>query len=179
MRGLILVAEVLLAALAALAMPATATACSPPFNPTIEALGPAQIVLVGTIGEPVAGGRLFHVERTFNAPSTTPIVVAFKEGEPVGDCSYPVHPGERLVIAPFRQPDGSLYADLGTLQAPPDSPDGLRYLSEAEALFGPGLVPGDVEPEPDGTANLLVVALAIGALVAVTLVVVVRRARTG
>ena len=66
---------------------------SPPFNPTIEALGPSQH----------RGGRhdrrarqrrpLFHVERSFNGPSTTPIVIAFKEGEPVGDCSYLVHAG--------------------------------------------------------------------------------------
>jgi hypothetical protein len=162
-----------------LATPAGAAACSPPFNPTIEALGPSQVVVVGTIGERVNGGRLFHVERAFNGPSTTPIVIAFKEGEPVGDCSYPVHLGERLIIAPFMEDGGRLSADLGTLQAPPDSPDGLRYLSEAEALFGPGMVPGESEPREDGVSNLVVVALGIGALVAVTFLVIVRRARTG
>ena len=176
MRPLILVA---VAILAALAMPATAAACSPPFNSTIEELGPAQVVVVGTIGEPVAGGRLFHVERAFNGPSTTPIVIAFKEGEPVGDCSYPVHAGERLIIAPFMEESGRLSADLGTLQAGPDTPDGLRYLNEAEALFGPGIVPGVAEPEQDDMSSLAVVALAIGALVAVTFFVIVRRARTG
>jgi hypothetical protein len=175
-RPLILVA---IAILATLAMPATAAACSPPFNPTIAELGPAQVVVVGTIGELVAGGRLFHVERAFNGPSTTPIVIAFKEGEPVGDCSYPVHAGERLIIAPFMEENGRLSADLGTLQAGPETPDGLRYLNEAEALFGPGIVPGETEPEQDGMSNLVVVALAIGALVAVTFFVVVRRARTG
>lgn len=172
-----------------LATPSPAAACSPPFNPTIEALGPGQLVVVGTIGERVDGGRLFHVERTFNGPAATPIVIAFKEGEPVGDCSYPVHAGERLIIAPFMEDDGRLSADLGTLQAPPDSPDGTRYLNEAEALFGPGIVPGEAEPgeaepgeaEPgdDGMSNLVVIALGIGALVAVTYLVVVRRARTG
>ena len=167
------------ALLVTLATASPAIACSPPFNPTIEALGPSQIVVVGTIGEPVAGGRLFHVERAFNGPSTTPIVIAFKEGEPVGDCSYPVHAGERLIIAPFMEDGGRLSADLGTLQARPDTPDGLRYLNEAEALFGPGMVPGESEPPQDGVSNLVVVALAIGALVAVTLLVVVRRSRTG
>ena len=176
MRRLILVA---VAMGLAFAMPATAAACSPPFNPTIEALGPSQVVVVGTIGEPVAGGRLFHVERAFNGPTTTPIVIAFKEGEPVGDCSYPVHAGERLIIAPFMEENGRLSADLGTLQARPDTADGLRYLNEAEALFGPGIVPGDAEPGQDGMSNLIVVALAIGALVAITFLVVVRRARTG
>jgi hypothetical protein len=162
-----------------LATASPSMACSPPFNPTIEALGPSQVVVVGTIGERVNGGRLFHVERSFNGPSTTPIVIAFKEGEPVGDCSYPVHAGERLIIAPFMEDGGRLSADLGTLQARPDSPDGLRYLSEAEALFGPGMVPGESEPRQDGVSNLVVVALGIGALVAVTFLVVVWRARTG
>ena len=165
--------------MACLATASPAMACSPPFNPTIEALGPSQVVVVGTIGEPVAGGRLFHVERAFNGPSTTPIVIAFKEGEPVGDCSYPVHAGERLIIAPFIEDGGRLSADLGTLQARPDTPDGLRYLNEAEALFGPGIVPGESEPRQDGVSTLVVAVLAIGALVAVTFLVVVRRSRTG
>jgi hypothetical protein len=167
------------AVLMSLASASPAMACSPPFNPTIEALGPSQVVVVGMIGERVDGGRLFHVERAFNGPSTTPIVIAFKEGEPVGDCSYPVVAGERLIIAPFVGDDGRLSADLGALQARPDSPDGLRYLDEAEALFGPGIVPGESEPQQDGVTNLVVVALAIGAVVAVTFLVVVRRARTG
>jgi hypothetical protein len=138
-----------------LASPMPALACSPPFNPTIEALGPSQLVPVGTIGERVNGGRLFHIERAFNGPATTPI------------------------IAPFMEDGGLLSADLGTLQATPDSPDGLRYLNEAETLFGPGIVPGEAEPGQDDMSNLIVAALAIGALVAVTLLVVVRRARAG
>ena len=162
-----------------LASPMPALACSPPFNPTIEALGPSQLVPVGTIGERVNGGRLFHIERAFNGPATTPIVIAFKEGEPIGDCNYPVRAGERLIIAPFMEDGGLLSADLGTLQATPDSPDGLRYLNEAETLLGPGIVPGEAEPGQDDMSNLIVAALAIGALVAVTLLVVVRRARAG
>ena len=181
MRRLVLFVGVLVVMLAT-ASPAMA--CSLPFNPTIEALGPSQVVVVGTIGERVNGGRLFHVERAFNGPSTTPIIIAFKEGEPVGDCSYPVHAGERLIIAPLMEDGGRLSADLGTLQARPDTPDGLRYLNEAEALFGPGIVPGvsgsgESVPGEDGVSNLVVVALAVGALVAVTFLVVVRRARTG
>ena len=82
---------------------APAAACSPPFDPTIAALGPNQMVMVGTTGERVQGGRLFHVERTFNVDSNiTPIVIAFKEGEPIGDCSYPVSAGTHLIIAPDR-----------------------------------------------------------------------------
>jgi hypothetical protein len=168
------------AVIASLALPSAAAACSPPFErPTIEALGPGQVVVVGTIGEPVAGGRLFHVERTFNGASITPIVIAFKEGEPVGDCSYPVHAGERLIIAPFMEDGGRLSADLGTLQADPASEDGKRYLAEAEALFGPGSLPDEAEPEQEGVPSAMVVVLALGALVAVTLAVAVRRARSG
>jgi hypothetical protein len=176
MRRLVLVVG---AIIAALAIPGPAWACSPPFNPTIEALGPNQIVVVGMIGEPVAGGRLFHVERVFNGPSTTPIVIAFKEGEPVGDCSYPVHAGERLIIAPFMEEGGRLSADLGTLQADPASADGQRYLAESERLFGPGSIPNQAQPDQEGVSSVAVVALAVGVLVAVTLLVAVRRARTG
>jgi hypothetical protein len=118
------------------------SACSPPLDPTIAALGPRQVVLVGTTGERVAGGRQFHVERWWNGPDpSTPVVIAFKEGEPTGDCSYPMAPGRRLVIAPQRLDDGTWYADLGTLQADPTSPEGRRYLAEAERLFGPGRIP--------------------------------------
>lgn len=146
----------------------TAVACSPPFNPTIRELGPAQIVVVGTVGERVPGGRLFHVERWFNggAPGT-PIVIAFKEGEPIGDCSYPVATGERKIIAPWREPDGRLSADLGTLQADPNTDDGRRYLNEAVALFGPGVVPepvgGAVGPVP--TSDRLPAEFVIAAVV--------------
>jgi hypothetical protein len=157
MRRLIIVVGVILAALT---MPSAAVACSPPFvQPTIAALGPNQIVVVGTIGERVDGGRLFHVERAFNGPSTTPIVIAFKEGEPVGDCSYPVHAGERLVIAPYMEDGGRLSADLGTLQAHPNTADGRRYLDEAIALFGPGVVPaGPAAPEPDVLPAIAIIA---------------------
>ncbi|HEU5202891.1 MAG TPA: hypothetical protein VFU17_01205 [Candidatus Limnocylindrales bacterium] len=167
------------ALLVAFAIPAPTFACSPPFNPTIEELGPDQVVVVGTIGEPVDGGRHFHVERAFNSPMTTPIVIAFKDGEPVGDCSYPVHAGERLTIAPIMGVGGRLSADMGTLQADPATAAGQRYLAEAERLFGPGSIPGQAEPVQEGVSSVAVVALALGVLVAVTLVVAVRRSRTG
>ena len=176
-RGVILrrvLAILGLAAVAVLSTPGTVVACSPPFNPTIRELGPAQVVVVGTVGERVPGGRLFHVERWFNggAPAT-PILIAFKEGEPVGDCSYPVATGERKIIAPWREPDGRLSADLGTLQADPATDDGRRYVAEAEALFGPGVVPepveGVVDPAPasdelPGEVVIAMVVLAIAAL---------------
>jgi hypothetical protein len=148
-------------------------ACSPSFNPTIAELGPGQLVVVGTVGERVSGGRLFHVERWFNGVDPgTPIVIAFKEGEPVGDCSYPVRTGEHKIIAPFREADGTLYADLGTLQADPGTPDGQRYLAEAQALFGPGVVPpGEPLPPPSPIGPLavsaVVIALGLGLLLLV------------
>jgi hypothetical protein len=170
----------------------TAIACSPAFNPNIRELGPAQVVVLGTVGERVPGGRLFHVERWFNGGEPgTPIVIAFKEGEPIGDCSYPVATGERKIIAPWREPDGRLSADLGTLQADPDSADGRRYLEEAVALFGPGVVlepavfdtapPTEHEPvtgaesATDGVSGLAVVAVGL-ALIGVIAGLLVRRA---
>jgi hypothetical protein len=161
------VAAVLVAA--AMLVPTSAIACSPPFNPTIAALGQEQVVLLGETGLPAPGGRLFHVERAWNADvPTSPIVIAFKEGEPVGDCSYPVTAGMRLVIAPWREPDGRLSADLGTLQADPLSDDGRRYLAEAQQLFGAGTAALEATPEPsDGTgwlAIVLVTALLAGGL---------------
>ena len=131
----------LAAMFAALGPVGPVSACSPPLNPTIEELGPAQVVVVGTIGERVAGGRLFHVERWFNGDAAvTPIVIAFKEGPAVGDCSYPVETGQHLIIAPMME-GVRLSADLGTLQADPDTADGQRYIEEATRLFGPGVVP--------------------------------------
>jgi hypothetical protein len=132
-----------LAAFAALIPVRPVLACSPPFEPpTIEELGPAQVVVVvGTIGQRVAGGRLFHVERWFNGDAAvTPIVIAFKEGPAVGDCSYPVETGQHLIIAPVME-GGRLSADLGTLQADPATAAGQRYVEEATRLFGPGVPP--------------------------------------
>jgi hypothetical protein len=108
--------------------PTSVLACSPPFEqPTIKALGPAQLVVVGMTGERVAGGRLFHVSRWFNGPApTTPILIDFKEGTPVGDCSYPMSAGVPLIIAPLMD-DGRLSADLVTLQADPASDLGRAY----------------------------------------------------
>ena len=169
------------ALMACLAVPSGTAACSPPFNPTIAELGPDQVVLVGTTGERVDGGRLFHVERAFNADPATPVVIAFKEGEPIGDCSYPVAAGERLIIAPYREPDGRLSADLGTLQADPASDVGSGYLAEAINLFGPGYVPTPTEVDAgvDPLSTLAIGAAAILGILAVTGFVIRDRARTG
>lgn len=180
-----------LAALFAALVPARPVlACSPPFKPTIEELGPAQVVVVGTIGERVVGGRLFHVERWFNGDAAvTPIVIAFKEGPAVGDCSYPVETGQHLIIAPMME-GGRLSADLGTLQADPDTAQGQRYVEEATRLFGPGVVPvptDEVVPErlveigmplltvPFAGLGVLAVAALVGGLF---LVLLLRRARS-
>jgi hypothetical protein len=172
------VAELAVLVLVAAAWPGTALACSPSFNPTIRELGPGQIVVVGRVGERVPSGRLFYVERWYNGGEPrTPIVIAFKEGEPVGDCSYPVATGERKIIAPFLQPDGTLYADLGTLQADPGTEDGKRYIAEAIALFGPGVVP-EPPPEPpaaDGPIPWLPVVAVAGAAAIVGVVIQRRR----
>lgn len=136
----ILIAGAMATGLAAVAAPSV-LGCSPPFEkPSIRGLGPSPIILLGTIGERVATGRLFHLERAWNGVTTTPIVIAFKEGEPVGDCSYPVTSGQRLIIAPDVA-NGVLSATLVTLQADPATEDGLRYLRETEALHGAGVVP--------------------------------------
>ena len=168
--------------IALLAWPSSAAACSPPFErPTIRALGPAQLVVVGTVGERVPGGRLFHVERWFNGGEPeTPIVIGFKEGEPVGDCSYPVSTDERKIIAPSREPDGSLYADLATLQRPGvrggtalhrrvDDP--VRPRSRSRAGRGPSA------PDAVVSGPFQVIALAaLVAAVAGVLIVAFRRA---
>jgi len=161
--------------------PAAAYACSAPFEePTIRALGPAQVVVVGTIGERVAGGRAFHVERWFNGgvPST-PIIIAFKEGEPIGDCSYLVRSGQSLIIAPNREANGALSADLVTLQADPSSDLGRKYVAEATQMFGPGVVP---QPAPGAAISgpapdVGMVVAALGFTVALLFTVVVLLAR--
>jgi hypothetical protein len=120
-----------------------ALACSPPFlEPTVTALAEGAVVLVGTTGDKVDDGRLFYVERVYGRDiSASPIVIAFMEGEPIGDCSYPMSSGVHLVIAPDRDADGSLHADLVTLQADPNSDLGRRYVAEARARYGDGIVP--------------------------------------
>lgn len=159
-----------------------AAACSPPRNPTINDVEPTQIVVLGTTGERVAGGRLFHVERAWNDRGlTTPILIAFKEGEPVGDCSYPVSAGTRLIVTP--EMDGArLSADLGTLQAHPDSETGRRDVAEAVARFGPGIVPTQTTPEPAETASgpdvtLAVVGVGLGLVALLGTIVVIGRVR--
>lgn len=153
---------------------APVVACSRVQDATIAALGPQQVVLVGRTGEPVPGGRAFHVERWFNGSGPATITIAFKEGEPVGDCSYRVHAGWHLVIAPLRNADGTLAADLGTLQADVDSDAGRGYIAEAERLFGPGIVPASAEggeaPLVESSAPpLLVVAAIVGVVVAASI----------
>jgi hypothetical protein len=167
----------LLALAALVAQPAGAAACSPPFEePTIRALGPRQVVVVGTIGEKLAAGRVFHVERWFNGGSSSRIVIAFKEGEPVGDCSYLVSDGQRLIIAPDMNPDGSLSAILPTLQADPESDTGRRYVAEAIELFGPGRPPTTDDPAietpsptDEGVNSLLIGLVVLGVAGAVAL----------
>jgi hypothetical protein len=131
----------------------------------LRKLGPDQVVVLGMIGERVGGGRVFHVERWFNGGVPAPmILIAFKEGEPVGDCSYLVSTGQRLIIAPYR--DGALLrADLATLQGHPDSEQGGILLEEAVSLYGPGVVPEPIvaptvspsprAPVPTGTPTPL------------------------
>jgi hypothetical protein len=160
--------RLLIAALGAIALTtggvATTSACSALFEePTIAALGPDAVVVVGTIGEQVDGGRLFHVQRAFSGGVTsTPMVIAFKEGPAIGDCSYPVSQGARLLIATVRDDEGRVPVHLLTLQADPASPDGLRYLAEAAALFGPGIVPESLAPpEPPAPSVALVVLVGL------------------
>jgi hypothetical protein len=182
MRGRLTVACAVVAIAVVVLPPVSAVACSPPFDPSIEALGPGQLVVVGATGERVGRGRLFHVERWYNGgPPTTPIIIAFKEGEPIGDCSYPVAAGMHLIIAPFRLDDGSLYADLGTLQADPDTEAGRAYVAEAEALFGPGVVPrpeADAVPADDGVGSVAAVILGVAVVAAVAGIVFVASGRS-
>jgi hypothetical protein len=146
---------------------ATATAgvtlaCSPPSpEPTVTALPQGAVVLVGTTGDRVEGGRQFYVERVYagNVPAS-PIVIAFKEGEPIGDCSYPMSSGVHLVIAPNEEADGSLHADLVTLQADPASALGREFIAQAQARYGDGVVPaGATAPVSTTTGGDLRLAL--------------------
>jgi hypothetical protein len=181
-----ILAVILAAAVLFWMLPAAASACSPDFEPTIAKLGPDQVVVVGTTGERVPGGRIFKVSRWFNgAKPVTPILIDFKEAkEAIGDCSYPVSAGTDLIIAPYFEADGRLHANLATLQADPSSEQGQEYIAEAISLFGPGVVPPpapDIVPAPDRGSGLeigyLVLALAAGALVVFGMLALVGRQR--
>ncbi len=184
-QGRRLLAPILTAGLLLWSLPAAALACSPAFEPTIAALGKEQIVVVGTTGERVPGGRIFNVTRWFNGGRpVTPILIEFKEGEPVGDCSYPVSAGTTLIIAPYLEEDGRLHANLATLQADPASEQGQLYIAEANALFGPGIVPppaAGISPAPGLGATLeigyVALALAVGAVLVFGILSLVERRR--
>jgi hypothetical protein len=164
------------ALVAVLLVPVSALACSPVQDPTIAALGPEQVVLLGVTGDKVPSGRVFHVQRAWNGDvPSSPIVIAFQEGEPIGDCSYPVASGTRLVLAPERAQDGALSANLATLQADPLSEAGRRYLAEAEQLFGPGTVPIDTYTEPPLWSGWPLVLTGAGLVIALVVALVVRR----
>jgi hypothetical protein len=157
-------------------------ACSPPVDPSIAALGPGHVVLLGTTGDPVAGGRAFHVEHYWNATGVATITIAFKEGEPTGDCSYPMEAGRRLIIAPSVDDAGRLHADLATPQADPLSPEGMAYLAEANRLFGPGTAPvADAQDVPADAgidwSIAGIAALGLAALAAIVLIGGSRRRR--
>ena len=75
-----------------------------------------------------------------------------------------------------------LSADLGTLQANPDSETGRRYLAEAVARFGPGIVPAQTTPEPAETASgpdvtLAVVGVGLGLVALLGTIVAIGRVR--
>jgi hypothetical protein len=157
-----------------------ALACSPPSpEPTVTALPEGAVVLVGTTGDTVEGGRLFYVERVYagNIPRS-PVVIAFKEGEPIGDCSYPMSSGVHLVIAPNEEADGSLHADLVTLQADPASALGREFIAQAQARYGDGMVPAGVTaPVSTTTGGALRVALLVTVGAAAVGVWLLRRRR--
>ena len=184
-RGRMLLASVLTAASTVLGAASRRVGVQPEFEPTIAKLGPDQVVVVGTTGERVPGGRIFNVSRWFNGGKpVTPILIEFKEGEATGDCSYPVSAGTDLIIAPYVEEDGRLHADLATLQADPSSEQGQKYIAEAISLFGPGVVPPpapDVAPAPDrGSAfeiGYVVLAFAVGALLVLGILALVGRRR--
>ena len=152
---------------------APVAACSHDFEPSIAKLGPGQVVLIGTTGESVAGGRAFHVERWFNGTGPATITIAFKEGEAVGDCSYPVFPGWHMIVAPYQEVPGRLSVDFGTLQADVDSDLGRQYIAEAERLFGPGSAPivDAAAPPPDADIPWLPILLGLAGLLVVVLLV--------
>lgn len=155
----------------------------PAVQPTIAELGPDQVVVVGTTGDSTEGGRLVDVERVDNGQiTTTSIVIVFKEGEPVGDCSYPVSPGEHLIIAPISEPEGRLSADMGTLQAEVTSRPGRDTSTPAQSLFGAGTVPQSAgAPASNRVADGLVLVVGGVALLAtlVTIGIVRRLERSG
>jgi hypothetical protein len=113
----------------------------------------------------------------------TPILIEFKEGEPIGDCSYPVAAGTELIIAPYLEADGRLHADLATLQADPSSEQGRQYIAEATALFGPGVVPPPAPEAPAAGFTLEVghvaLAIAVVALLLLGMLALFGRERRG
>jgi hypothetical protein len=155
-----------------------ALACSPAAYPTVTGLPDGAVVIVGTTGDVVEGGRLFYVERVYaGSIDSSPIVIAFKEGEPIGDCSYPMTSGVRLLIAPAVGADGTLRADLATLQADPASEDGHRFIEEAEARYGQGTVPEGATAPGSGGGSMFPLAVLVAGLAAALTIALARGGR--
>lgn len=84
-----------------------------------------------------------------------------------------------MIIAPNREANGALSADLVTLQADPSSDLGRKYVAEATQLFGPGVVPepaaGAATSGPTPDVGTVVAALGITVALLFTVVVLLAR----
>ena len=165
--------------------PATVLACSC-LQQTVNDLPADAIVIIGRVGERSGGARPLAVERWFNGPGMTDVlVIAFQEGEPIGDCSYPVATGERKFIVPDRE-GAMLISHLCTMQAPVDTDYGRELIAAATAHYGPGVVPEatvaspSLSESPEDAGPLVAVAVALAIVVAALfggLVILARRGR--
>ncbi len=157
----------LIAAVLAALLPATATACSPVGYRSVSDLPAGQVFLVGTTGEPVQGGRGFHVERAWNHQvPKNPIVIDFNEDLPQAACGMVVSSRSLMFVAPF-DGGGMLEVNLATLVADPDSEHGRALIAEAVAAYGPGVVPQAIEPSAPDDLRLPVAAAVAAVLGAI------------
>jgi len=189
LRRLIACTGLLAAALgaASLANPSAIAACScaAPLPGIGEFRGPDEVALMGQVGVDDGSGTFtFAVERWFHG-GHEPIIRMRSDTERLADgsfvrnsCGVSLVAGARLVVGAHRADDVVIPSACAP-HAEIDSAEGQRIVAEAEAAFGPGVVPGPPSATGDGVdlASVAIVAVfgIVAAVIAVTLIAVMRR----
>jgi len=164
-----------------LSAPSVAVACSciapEPGAPRLR--GDEAVVVVGVVGAPDGvGNYAFTVERLFKGGVAPVAKIAsgrqvFADGtEAWNSCGRDHTPGRHVVLAGGIG-DGVINASSCSPYESINSAEGQALLAEAEALFGPGQVPGEPIPTSEPGARVDLATIAIVAVVGLLAIVAI------
>ena len=153
MRFKTIVLAALIALVLAAARPETCLACScvlpqPPLA-DLAAQNENLVVVVGRAAGSDGDRILFGVESQYVGPElpalirVVPATVTYPDGTSYHNtCGLNLPTGVRMFVVMGIGEDGSLAPSVCLPHARADAPDGLAYIEEAEAAFGPARSPG-------------------------------------